>query len=127
MKDAITQPTIQEPLCSFCDPMDVGIFVFLCGPLGVALAHYGIRKEIGENGCVGFSLTCCLCCIGAALNRRALFNHVSVPSHFFTDCFGYICCYCCFVMQEYRKMKKVTGKPKSSPDSSQHAPKPNTS
>ena len=102
-----TRPVIQEPFWQCCTPPGVGLLVFFCGPLGVALAHSGIRCGMRESGCLGFSLTCFLCCIGCALNRKALLRHISLETSFWEDCMRYICCYCCLVMQEYRKMLKL--------------------
>jgi len=97
---------IQEPFCHFCDPLSVGLLAFCCGPLGVAIAHCGIRRGINQDGCKGFALTCCLCCIGAALNRKALRLHFNVGGSCICECVLYMCCYCCLVTQEYRRMKK---------------------
>ncbi len=110
IKSMSTHRLIQEPFWQCCTPPRVGLLVFFCGPLGVALAHCGIRNGIKESGCVGFSLTCFLCCIGCSLNRKAFLRHISLETSFWRDCMEYICCYCCLVTQEYRKMLKLTQK-----------------
>ena len=84
--------------------------VLLCGPIGLGLTHCGIMKSIQKNGCVGFSLSCMLCCVGAALNRKALRDNYHLKGNCIKDCFLYICCPCCLITQEYRKMKREAKK-----------------
>lgn len=104
----VTRLIFNDPMLRCCDPPGASVLPYLCCWLGVAIVHHKIRSVIDEEGTKGCLLTCCFCCIGAAINRKVLRDHYNIRGSCLIDGCVYIFCSCCMVTQEYRKMKRET-------------------
>jgi Cys-rich protein (TIGR01571 family) len=65
-------------------------------------------KELYPEESSAAALAClmniCLCCVGAALNRKALREKLNREGSFLVDCLLEFFCCCCAVNQEWREV-----------------------
>jgi Cys-rich protein (TIGR01571 family) len=70
------------------------------------LQAVAVDKATGTGAIVPALLTCCLGCIGAAINRGKIRERFGIEGSFVTDCLIWWCCGPCAACQEYREVQR---------------------
>lgn len=101
----MAEGTWEADFCG-CTNVPVACCLILHGGwLGLACVQCENKKEMdGDGGHIACLLACCLCCIGAAMNRGKVREKYSLGGSCFIDCILYMCCDVCMGTQEYREV-----------------------
>lgn len=85
-------------MCSF--------LVVLCVPFGCSIIQsYAVTKVTNESCIIPYCMPILLGCIGSAINRGDIREHLNISGNFCTDFMLSCCCLPCAVCQEYREVK----------------------
>jgi Cys-rich protein (TIGR01571 family) len=66
-----------------------------------------LYPEYNAAAPTAFMLNCCLCCVGAAMNRSAVREKLSREGNFLVDCLLELYCCCFAVNQEWREVSQA--------------------
>lgn len=79
-----------------------------CVPCGLSCMQAIDAKvmfpEDDKAGVVACLMNCCLCCIGAAWNRKNIRDLFNYEGNYIVDCMLELFCCCCAVNQEWREV-----------------------
>ena len=85
-----------------------------CVPFGCSIIQsIAVVRATGESCIIPYCLPVLLGCIGTAINRGDIREHLNISGNFCTDFSISCCCLPCAVCQEYREVKLHT-QPKAS-------------
>ncbi|CAG9335840.1 unnamed protein product [Blepharisma stoltei] len=93
-----------EPLCGCLQDMFSCLIVFCVPCGGICIQAYSVDKATSSGMVCPFLWSCCLGCIGSAVNRGQIRQKYHIEGSFIMDCLISCFCGCCAATQEYREV-----------------------